>query len=130
LVSKSRLDDVNRKGQEVMDSDRNFDHYEYTFTVYADGVIANVDGTKLDHIGKGEFTDKIRNTYFVSNSSAAAGAEKTNGVSGKGVQTDVYLDDDGNITLVYINTYLMQDTADYNEAKDTLSVDLITTPSD
>ena len=130
LVSKSRLDDIDRKGQEVKDSDNNFDHYEYTFTVYADGKFAEVDGTVLDHIGKGEFGEEIRNTYFVSNSSAAAGAEKTNGVSGKGVQTEVYLDDDGNITLVYINTYLMQATADYNEAKDTLSVDLITTPSD
>src|SRR5699024_1056134 len=69
-------------------------------------------------------------TYFVSNSSAAAGKKDTNAVSGKGVQTEVYLDDDGNLTLVYVNTYLMQATADYNESKDTLSVDLITEPAD
>ena len=54
----------------------------------------------------------VRNTYFLSNSSAAAGEKDTNAVSGKGVVTEVYLDDDGNLTLVYINTYLMQATAD------------------
>ena len=129
LVTKSRLDDIDRKGGAIKDNAGHVDHYEYTFTVYADGKIVEVDGKELDHIGEGEFDD-IRDTYFVSNSSAAAGKKDTNAVSGKGVQTEVYLDDDGNLTLVYVNTYLMQATADYNESKDTLSVDLITEPAD
>ena len=119
LVTKARLDDIsaNGSGKEEITPD------EYTFTVYADGddVVPTTWGDKFDD---------VRNTYFLSNSSAAAGEKDTNAVSGKGVQTEVYLDDDGNLTLVYVNTYLMQATADYNENKDTLSVDLITEPAD
>ena len=121
LVTKSRLDDI-EKNDDAKDDDGN---YEYTFTVYADGKI--VDG--LDHAVGGDFGD-ARNTYFLSNSSAAAGTKDTNAVSGKGVTTEVYLDDDGNLTLVYINTYVMQATADYNEGKDTLNVDVLTNPAD
>ena len=120
LVSKARLDDIrnyNKTGDAA-------DVYEYYFNVWVDG--QNVEKDKRG----GAFTNDLRNTYFLSNSSAAAGEKDTNAVSGKGVQTEVYLDDDGNLTLVYINTYLMQATADYNENKDTLSVDVLTAPAD
>ena len=123
LITKSNLDDI---------SDNHRTHDEYTFTVYSDGVIVESGKESAVSINSvyGSSFDTVRPDFFSSNSSAAAGYGYTNAVSGKGVQTEVYLDDDGNITLVYINTYLMQATADYNEAKDTLSVDLITTPSD
>ena len=137
LVTKARLDDIERKGGPVY-TDGTLDHYEYTFAVYADGVSALTDEVTEDNNTEtvtvnrvyGQDFEDVRDTYFVSNSSAAAGKKDTNAVSGKGVQTEVYLDDDGNLTLVYVNTYLMQATADYNESKDTLSVDLITEPAD
>ena len=137
LVTKARLDDIERKGGPVY-TDGTLDHYEYTFAVYADGVSALTDEVTEDNNTEtvtvnrvyGQDFEDVRNTYFLSNSSAAAGEKDTNAVSGKGVQTEVYLDDDGNLTLVYVNTYLMQATADYNESKDTLSVDLITEPAD
>ena len=137
LVTKARLDDIERKGGPVY-TDGTLDHYEYTFAVYADGVSVLTDEVTEDNNTEtvtvnrvyGQDFEDVRNTYFLSNSSAAAGEKDTNAVSGKGVQTEVYLDDDGNLTLVYVNTYLMQATADYNESKDTLSVDLITEPAD
>ena len=119
LVSKARLDDIEKNDDA---KDENGD-WQYTFTVYADGK------TIVNHACDTDFGD-VRGTYFSSNSSAAAGEKDTNAVSGKGVVTEVYLDDDGNLTLVYINTYLMQATADYNENKDTLSVDVLTAPAD
>ena len=78
LVTKARLDDIsaNGSGKEEITPD------EYTFTVYADGddVVPTTWGDKFDD---------VRNTYFLSNSSAAAGEKDTNAVSGKGVQTEV-----------------------------------------
>ena len=57
--------------------------------------------------------------YFVRSSSAAAG------VSGNGVVTEVYMDDDSNVTIAQINTYLVQATADYNSAKESLNVEVV-----
>lgn len=42
--------------------------------------------------------------------------------------TEVYLDNDGNVTLVYVNTYLMQATNDYSEKKGTINVTVKTKP--
>ena len=114
LITKSTLDDI---------SNNNSATDEYTFTVYADGddVVSTTYGVGFD---------TVRPTYFSSNSSAAAGTSYTNAVAGKGVQTEVYLDNDGNLTLVYINTYVMQATDDYNVDKGTLSVELLTAPQD
>ena len=63
-----------------------------------------------------------KTNYFVRNSSAA-------GNSGNGVLTEVYLDNDGNVTLVYVNTYLMKATADYSEKKGSVNVTTITAPT-
>ena len=120
LVTKARLDDIRSYNK----TDEAANVHEYYFNVWVDG--KNIVEDKRG----GDFTNDLRETYFLSNSSAAAGKKDTNAVSGKGVQTEVYLDDDGNLTLVYINTYLMQATADYNENKDTLSVDVLTAPAD
>ena len=62
--------------------------------------------------------------YFDRNNSAAAG------ISGKGVVTEVYVDDDDDVvTLVFINTYVMQATADYDEDKGDLNVTALTGPA-
>ena len=62
--------------------------------------------------------------YFDRNNSAAAG------ISGKGVVTEVYVDDEHDVvTLVFINTYAMQATADYDEDKGDLNVTVLTGPA-
>ena len=62
--------------------------------------------------------------YFDRNNSAAAG------ISGKGVVTEVYVDDDHDVvTLVFINTYAMQATADYDKDKGDLNVTVLTGPA-
>ena len=50
--------------------------------------------------------------------------------TGKGVLTEVYLDtDDGEITIVCINTWLAKANADYNKSRETLSLTVYTTDS-
>lgn len=118
LIGKEVLDDLSRadhRGGLAGDS--------YVFTVWADGdKYEDTYGSSLD--------TRMRNLYFVSNSSGAAGEGNQANQSGAGVQTEVYLDGDGNLDIVYINTYVMQATSDYNASKGTLNVDIITEPKD
>ncbi|MCI8303756.1 MAG: hypothetical protein HFF52_03920, partial [Lawsonibacter sp.] len=58
-------------------------------------------------------------SYFVRNSS-------NGNESGKGVLTEVYQDEDNNVTLVYINTYVMQATDDYSSSKGSIDVTVLT----
>ena len=58
-------------------------------------------------------------SYFVRNSSDG-------GYSGKGVLTEVYQDENNNVTLVYINTYVMQATNDYSSSKGSVDVTVLT----
>ena len=101
LVGSSVVDDLSFKKAPLKADD------EDKLVVYEDGVQAT-NGKKTD--------------YFGRNSSAG-------GPSGKGVTTEVYLDNDGNVTLVYINTYLMQATNNYNENKGTINVTVKTRPA-
>lgn len=118
LIGKEVLDDLSRadhRGGLAGDS--------YVFTVWADGDnYEDTYGSRLDTV--------TRDLYFVSNSSGAAGESNQANQSGAGVQTEVYLDGDGNLDIVYINTYVMQATSDYNASKGTLNVDIITEPKD
>ena len=84
---------------------------DFDFKVYYNGDDQNAD------------KDDVAN-YFDRNNSAAAG------ISGKGVVTEVYVDDDKDIvTLVFINTYVMQADADYDEDRGDLSVTALTGPA-
>ena len=84
---------------------------DFDFEVYYNGDNQNAD------------KDDVAN-YFDRNNSAAAG------ISGKGVVTEVYVDDDNDIvTLVFINTYVMQADADYDEDRGDLSVTALTGPA-
>ena len=84
---------------------------DFDFEVYYNGDNQNAD------------KDDVAN-YFDRNNSAAAG------ISGKGVVTEVYVDDDNDIvTLVFINTYVMQADADYDEDRGDLSVTALTAPA-
>lgn len=116
LLGKELLDDLARGGRGGAGD-------SYVFTVHADGVeVANTYGKGLDA--------KLRDLYFVSNSSGAAGESNKANQSGAGVLTEVYRDGNGNVDIVYINTYLMQATADYNSNKGTLNVDVIISPDE
>ena len=57
--------------------------------------------------------------YAEKNASGAAGA------SGKGVLTEVYVDDNNNVTIVSVNTYLAKATGDYNTKKESLNVEFV-----
>ena len=78
----------------------------------------NKDGSLTVYLN-GKDQKAVRSDYFVKNSSATA--EST----GNGVLTEVYVDDEDNVSVVIVPTYLMQATADYNEKKETLSVDMV-----
>ena len=68
--------------------------------------------------------------YFRSNSSAAAGVDDANnGVAANGVLTEVYMDNDGNVSIVYVNTYLAQANGDFRENSGTLNTVTLTNPS-
>ena len=115
LVGKQVLDDIsNNHGSRV----------GYRFSVYADGkpIVTRVYGTDFD---------SAKPTYFADNrnNSGAAGDNDAVNQAGKGVVTEVYRDGDGNLDIVYINTYVMQATDDYNSNKDTLNVDVLTDPA-
>ena len=97
---------------------------EYSFTAYVDGEEISRDTLAADP----DLTN-----YFARNDSSAAGTQNavsrgTNvGVSGNGVLTELYMDDDNNVTVVMINTYLVKATADYNSTKESITVEAIDT---
>lgn len=110
LVGKQVLDDLaNHKDTKG----------SYQFTVYADGGVYSQN------------FDADRAKYFSDNrnASGAAGEGNKPNQAGKGVLTEVYLDNDGNLDIVYINTYVMKATDDFNAAKGTLSVEVLTEPA-
>ena len=74
----------------------------------------------------GEAKDYGVDDLFVKSSTADAGD------SGRGVLTEVYVDDEYGadedetmVTIVFINTYLVQATSDYNSTKESLNIDYI-----
>lgn len=70
-------------------------------------------------------------TLFDRNSSIAAGKGNTNtaAIAGKGVLTEVYQDNDNNVTIVFVNTYVAQATTDYNENKGDVTITVLTGPA-
>ena len=79
-------------------------------SVYVDGENGTFNGVAVS---------QNPDSYFVRNSSDG-------GYSGKGVLTEVYQDEDNNVTLVYINTYVMQATDDYSSSKGSIDVTVLT----
>ena len=82
-----------------------------TLTVYVDG-------------------EKIVNSSKTSTDVAAYIADKNTAAAtgtGKGTNTEVYVDDDNNsVKIVIINTYLIKATDDYNSKKETVKTETIT----
>ena len=84
--------------------------------------------TTLDVYANGVDVTMPKANYFASNSSAAAGTDTVNDVAANGVLTEVYMNDDGDVTIVYINTYLAQANGDYNENTGLLNTVTLTNP--
>ena len=111
LIGKSNVDKLSAAGDTVGSGSS-----AYTINkleVYADGR---------------PVTTPTVSDYFANNSSAAAGSNSINDKAGKGVLTEVYQDNDNNVTIVYVNTYVLQANGDYNESKGTLAVSNVTYP--
>ncbi len=77
----------------------------------------------------GQDTAVAKDNLFDRNNTGAAGNAYSNAVAGKGVQTEVYMNGNGDVTIVYINTYLMRAIDDYNADKGVINVEVLTDPS-
>ena len=87
-------------------------------TVYVDGIEKQIkDGN----------TNFKKEDFIKKNSTAAIGDEisgSTNiGFSGNGVLTELYMNSDGKIDVVMINTYLVKATSDYNTVNERVSIE-------
>ena len=63
-------------------------------------------------------TEPSVSDYFTKNSSSSAAN------TGRGVVTEVYMDDENNVTIVIINTYLAMATNDYDEDEESLDIEV------
>lgn len=85
-----------------------------------DDLTASKDPTTFDVTVDGEpVSDPDPKDYLDKNSTAKIGSSLT----GNGVLTEVYVDDDNNVDIIVINTYVMQATGDYNASKEEVKVD-------
>ena len=78
-------------------------------------------------------TDAMVENFFLRNSSGAVGIKNAatgTGEAGNGVITQLYMDDDNNVTIVMANTFLLQATADYNSTRETVSVETVNINND
>ena len=108
LLGRGTVADLTVQGTALADGD------EDALVVYADGEIV---------------TGASKASYFSMNSSSAAGGDVANGKAGKGVLTEVYMDDDSNVTIVFINTYVAQANGDYRESSGSLNTITLTQPA-
>lgn len=105
-----------------------------TLTVYVDGYKALE--TENDTAENRAAAAEAAENYFKSGSSAAIGANTDAngwGAPGAGSKTEVFINDDNDITIVIINEYLVQAAANYNTSTKSLTVKVPTgaaTPGD
>ena len=117
LVGSSVIDDI----FDNMESDGDFkDSDEYTITVYVDGEELTVDESLEDCLFDKNSTSAANVSKFVNRGSKV-------GQTGNGVVSEVFMDDDNNVTFIVINTYLVQATSDYNSAREQITVETIDT---
>ena len=96
-------------------------------------IVSNLNDPKRDGYVLKAYVDgqyRVENdtdVFFVKNSSAAAGKTVNRGdnigVSGNGVLTELYMDDNDNVTVVMINTYLVKASSDYNTVNQRVNVE-------
>ena len=87
-------------GKAVYDS---LDDGKSDLVSYIDGVKTDVKAADVDDYVEKNNTTKVND-------------------SGNGMLTEVYLDDDNNVTIVSINTYVFQAVSDYSSSKDSVSL--------
>ncbi len=108
-VTKKALYDT--LGKDVVDDLKDTKNTKATLTVYVDG---------NDDKAYALSGDTAIKTFIDKNSTKAAAG------TGNGALTEVYVDDDTNeVTVVVINTYVMQATGDYNSKKEELKVEFL-----
>ena len=88
-------------GKAVYDS---LDDGKSDLVSYIDGVKTDVKAADVDDYVEKNNTTKVND-------------------SGNGMLTEVYVDDDNNVTIVSINTYVFQAVSDYSSSKDSVSPD-------
>lgn len=112
LLGKDRLDDINKGNN--------------TLTIVNDGATTVYTKNTADTTaGTVAFDTPARAKFFVNNSSEAYAKGEANEAA-KGVQTEVYRNDDGDVTIATIHYYVMKATANYSEAKGELQVSVKT----
>ena len=117
----NKMDLYNLLGKTVVDG---ITADEKSMVVYTDGLTSAV--TVADGDDDGDASAAALANYVAKNDK-----NKATG-TGNGVLTEVYMDVDGNVTIVEINTYLMEATGDYNSIKEELRIatyDTATAPS-
>ena len=117
----NKMDLYNLLGKTVVDG---ITADEKSMTVYTDGTGANVNSTKVvvsDAMGTGKGDNRIDNSTQLADYAVKNDKAKTTG-TGNGVLTEVYMDVDGNVTIVEINTYLVEAAGDYNAIKEELRI--------
>ena len=87
-------------GKSVYDS---LDDGKSDLVSYIDGVKTEVKASDVENYVEKNNTTKVNE-------------------SGNGMLTEVYLDDDNNVTIVSINTYVFQAVSDYSSSKDSVSL--------
>ena len=87
-------------GKAVYDS---LDDGKSDLVSYIDGVKTDVKAADVDDYVEKNNTTKVND-------------------SGNGMLTEVYVDDDNNVTIVSINTYVFQAVSDYSSSKDSVSL--------
>ena len=87
-------------GKSVYDS---LDDGKSDLVSYIDGVKTDVKAADVDDYVEKNNTTKVND-------------------SGNGMLTEVYVDDDNNVTIVSINTYVFQAVSDYSSSKDSVSL--------
>ena len=89
-----------------------------TLTVYVDG--KNVFPTA------GELDADAVEVYFKSGSSATIGAKEDDvwGETGAGAKTEMFINDDNDVTIVIINEYVVKAAADYNAKTEEVTVEV------
>ena len=117
----NKMDLYNLLGKTVVDG---ITADEKSMTVYTDGTGANGNSTKVvvsDAMGTGKGDNRTDNSTQLADYAVKNDKAKTTG-TGNGVLTEVYMDVDGNVTIVEVNTYLVESAGDYNAIKEELRI--------
>ena len=111
------------KGRTLYDLLNNITIKEYTLETYVDGHPADSSVTNYSQYGYASSKE-----YIDKDKDLVRSNDKNVGITGNGVETEVYLDRDNRIiTIVSIHTWLANGSSSYAEAKETASMKIYLT---